>query len=80
MIIRRKKIKSVCLLFVMLCLLVGCGAKTPDVAQTGQEDGAISNVPDKNKEEVTEVSWSVWNAYWNLEGAEAQTQALAEHI
>lgn len=80
MIIRRKKIKSVCLFFVMLCLLMGCGAKTPDVAQAGQKDGAIINVPDKNKEEVKEVSYSVWNAYWNLEGAEAQTKALAEHI
>lgn len=55
-IIYTKKIKGMCLLFAVICLMLGCGAKTPD------------------------ISYSVWNAYWNLEGAETQTQALAEHI
>ena len=45
-----------CLLFAVICLMPGCGAKMPD------------------------ISYSVWNAYWNLEGAEAQRKARAEHI
>lgn len=59
-------------------LLAGCSVQTQ--AQEEWQNGAIVNTPVKEEEPEREVSYSLWNAYWNLEGVEAQTEELAAHV
>lgn len=67
-------------------ILTGCGVQAGQ-AQTGekQQDEVITNTSVAKEESVKEepmkeVSYSLWNAYWNLEGVEAQTEEFADHV
>lgn len=72
-------------------ILTGCGVQAGQ-AQTGekQQDEVITNTSVAKEEFVKEepvkeepmkeVSYSLWNAYWNLEGVEAQTEEFADHV
>lgn len=66
-------------------LLSGCGTQAEQIqAGEGQQDEAVADTTAKEgtsvSESVREASYSLWNAYWNLEGVEAQTESLAEHV
>lgn len=62
-------------------VLAGCSVHVGQAQADEQPlSGAIINTPTKDNGQTKEVSYSVWNAYWNLEGAEVQTEELAEHV
>lgn len=69
----------------ILPLLAGCGMTT-EMAEAGQTEpqkvtaAAEKEQPDKPQNEAQDDSYTVWNAYWNLEGAEAQIEEMAEDI
>lgn len=75
----KKRTRRIGLMLVAACMLAGCGAKEAEKAEAKQQSETI-NVPVKEEEPSQEVSYSLWNAYWNLEGAEEQTEVLAEHV
>ena len=59
-------------------LLAGCGVGAGRAQAEEERPGeAVINTPVKEEEPGREVSYSLWNAYWNLEGVEAQTDELA---
>lgn len=80
--IKKKKYRGIVLIgLVLMPLLAGCGAKTDE------ESAEKANVPDtvlakeQAAEESTEKStYTVWNVYWNLDGAEAQIEEMADDI
>lgn len=62
-------------------ILVGCSVQAGQAqADEKLQSEAIINTPTKTEEQSKEVSYTLWNAYWNLEGVEAQTEQLAEHV
>ena len=62
-------------------LLAGCGVQAGQAqAEEERQDEAIVNTSAKEEEPEREVSYSLWNAYWNLEGVEAQTEELAAYV
>lgn len=68
-------------ILMAVLLLAGCGARAGQAqAEEDTQDKAIVNIPVKEEEPKREVSYSLWNAYWNLEGVEAQTEELAAHV
>lgn len=86
----KKGSRRIGLLLLAACMLAGCGAKEADSAEAKQADeertemAAQETATDMETETEAdrkgEVSYSLWNAYWNLEGAEEQTEMLAEHV
>lgn len=72
---RKRRIAGILL---AVLLLTGCGAQKQ--AQAEGPEAAIVNTPTKEKKPGREVSYSLWNAYWNLEGVEVQTEELAAHV
>ncbi len=66
---------AMCIVF----LLTGCGLQITGKKQPMPGEAEV-NVPAKPQEPVREISYTLWNAYWNLEGVEAQTEELAEHV
>lgn len=62
-------------------VLAGCSVQAGQVqTEEKPQSGAIVNTPTKTEEQSREVSYTLWNAYWNLEGVEEQTEQLAEHV
>ncbi len=62
-------------------VLAGCSVQVGQArADDNPQSGALINTPSKTQEPSKEISYSLWNAYWNLEGVEAQTEELAEHV
>ena len=77
--IRNRKRYMVWILMLAL-ILAGCGAQAEQVqAGEGQQDEVITDMP-VTEGEPREVSYSLWNVYWNLEGVEDQTEKLADHV
>lgn len=74
------------LLLLTVCMLAGCGEKEADSAEAEQQDAENVQLAVQETETGTEagksgeISYSLWNAYWNLEGVEEQTEILAEHV
>lgn len=74
----------------MLLAATGCG-RQGDFAKssTGEEKTRVEESSktaqagtqtESETQQLREVQYSVWNAYWNLEGVEEQTEELADHI
>lgn len=77
--IGRKSMSAILFIIGILPLLAGCGMKAeePKVEPVVPQETTVS---EEQTLEEAEVSYTVWNAYWNLEGVEAQTEELAENI
>lgn len=74
----RKNMWMILSVLGILPLLAGCGMKT-EKAETEQIPQEI--VSEKEQQEGMEnVSYTVWNAYWNLDGVEAQIEEMASDI
>ncbi|MDE7132087.1 MAG: glycosyl hydrolase [Lachnospiraceae bacterium] len=78
--IGRKKSCTAGILMAAL-LMTGCGVDAGQAQAEEERQGeAVVNTPVKEEQPEREVSYSLWNAYWNLEGVEAQTEELAVHV
>ena len=90
----RRKAKLFCNLLGILLFFAGC-AKTEATLEAGipsekemtleaeSNTGSGISVPAEPvvpEGENEQAGYSVWNAYWNLEGVETQTEELAEYI
>ncbi len=74
----RKNMLMILSVLGILPLLAGCGVKTEKV-ETEQIPQEI--VSEKEQQEGMEnVSYTVWNAYWNLDGVEEQIEEMASDI
>lgn len=92
MVIKRKGAGKIGALFMLAlaCMVTGCGVKEAGQAEGNKqsaEDVYEAAQPEENggmskqeNEPSEEISYSLWNAYWNLEGAEEQTEALSEYV
>ncbi len=68
-------------ILMLFLVLAGCSVQAGQAhADDTPQSEAIINTPTKTEEQSKEVSYTLWNAYWNLEGAEAQTEQLAEQV
>lgn len=93
---RKRRIRSFLLTAVLMLLLTGatgCGSKIEiekkeedSIAAEKTEEGSVpENHPEEQESSIEEdkntpITYSVWNAYWNLEGAEKQIEAMSERI
>lgn len=75
----RKNMTTILFILGILPLLAGCGIRM-EPAETEQSMPQETVSSEEQTEEGEEVSYTVWNAYWNLEGAEAQIEEMAEEI
>lgn len=83
---RMKDARAIAAMVLTMVCLLGCGAGAAEGQEgtagpsgqggTGQQESGKSPA----EGEQGEARYSVWNVYWNLEGAEAQTEELAGHI
>lgn len=71
--------KAVAAAMCVVFLLTGCGIQITGKKQPMPGE-AVVNVPTKPQERVREVSYTLWNAYWNLDGVEQQTEELSAHV
>lgn len=79
--VRMHRLGHVTGILMLFLVLAGCSVQVGQAhADDTPQSEAIINTPTKMEEQSEEVSYSLWNAYWNLEGAEAQTEKLAEHV
>lgn len=69
-------------ILMMAFILTGCGAQTGQAqASEDQRGETVTDISvTKEEEPAKEVSYTLWNAYWNLEGVAAQTESLADHV
>ncbi len=89
---RRKEIRigAAALVIGMLLTVTGCVQQSDSTqSNTGEEMTRMAESGQTAQTEIQtvgktqqwkEVQYSVWNAYWNLEGAEEQTEKMADHI
>lgn len=77
----RKSLAAIVLIAGMLPSLTGCGLKVggSEAGKTDQTEPENS-LSEVQAAEMEKVSYTVWNAYWNLEGAETQIEEMAENI
>ncbi|MDD6810752.1 MAG: glycosyl hydrolase family 18 protein [Lachnospiraceae bacterium] len=79
--IGRKSWAAILLVAGMLPVLTGCGLKVgrTEGGET-REEKTENTLSEVQAAEPEKVSYTVWNAYWNLDGVEAQVEEMAENI